>query len=205
MTIDTVSQLISVIERQAAQKSGPYIVAIDGKSGTGKSTLAAQLQQRIQASIIEGDDFFAGGVIILESPASEMAEICIDWRSQRDVVRTLLSRGAVSYFPFDWNAFDGTKSSVSKRVQSEPFVILEGVYSARPELLDLVNYSLLIEAPEDLRISRLMHREVEIGSWERQWHRAEDWYFENRSCRRDFDAVLNWVSNHECSLALRGG
>jgi uridine kinase len=203
MTDTAIRQLSSIIEARAAHKNGLYLVALDGRSGSGKSTLAAQLSERLDASIIEGDDFFAGGVVVLDSPASELANICIDWCSQRKAVQALHSQGTATYFPFDWDAFDGTRSSVIKEVRAKRVVILEGVYSARPELRDLIDFSVLIELADDLRMSRLLDREGEIGPWERQWHRAEDWYFENRAHREDFDAVLSWVSNHKCSLNLK--
>jgi len=205
MTVAAVRQLVSAIDVRAAQKSGSYFVAIDGKSGTGKSTLAARLSECLDASVIEGDDFFVGGVNLLECPDATLADMCIDWRSQAEVIRALRSRGAATYFPFDWEAFDGTKSGASKEVRSKRIVIVEGVYSARPELRGLVDFSVLVELPEDLRMSRLLEREGEIGPWERQWHRAEDWYFENRSRREDFDAVLQWINSDHCSFSLKTG
>lgn len=205
MTDTAVRQLAVAIEVRAAQKSGSYFVAIDGKSGTGKSTLAARLSECLDASVIEGDDFFAGGVSLLESPDATLADICIDWRSQAEVIRALRSRGAAVYFPFDWEAFDGTKSGASKEVRSKRIVIVEGVYSARPELRDLIDFSVLVELPEDLRMNRLLEREGEIGPWERQWHRAENWYFENRARREDFDALMQWTNNDHCSFGLNAG
>jgi len=39
----------------------PFIIALDGHSGAGKSTLARALADGLDAAIIEGDDFYAGG------------------------------------------------------------------------------------------------------------------------------------------------
>lgn len=39
----------------------PFVVAIDGRSGVGKSTFARDLAERLGAALVEGDDFFAGG------------------------------------------------------------------------------------------------------------------------------------------------
>ena len=47
----------------------PVVVALDGRSGVGKSTLATAIADRLGAVVIEGDDFYAGGVGILgDSP-----------------------------------------------------------------------------------------------------------------------------------------
>lgn len=203
MTEAALLQLASKIERTVVQKSGLYFVAIDGRSGAGKSTLAADLAKRLDASVIEGDDFFAGGVVPLEKTAENLADICIDWRSQVEVLTTLQSQGMAEYFPFDWDAFDGTNSRVKKQVQSQRIVIVEGVYSARPELRHIINFSICIDLPDDLRMTRLLEREGEIGPWERQWHRAEDWYFENQAKPENFDAILTWHDHQRCRLLIR--
>jgi len=56
-------------------------------------------------------------------------------------------------------------------------VLLEGVYSARPELADLVDLRVLVCVPEELRIRQLVAREGGLSAWELQWHEAEDHYF----------------------------
>lgn len=55
----------AVIDRLHASKP-PLVVAIDGRSGAGKSTLARALgrvlaTRGLTVTIIEGDDFYAGG------------------------------------------------------------------------------------------------------------------------------------------------
>lgn len=203
MTDAAIRQLASKIEHMAVQKSRIFFVAVDGRSGAGKSTLAAELSKLLDASVVEGDDFFAGGVAVLDMSAANLADICIDWRRQAEVLQTLQSQGVAKYFPFDWEAFDGTKSRFSKQLWSKRIVIVEGVYSARPELRHLIDFSICIDLAEDLRMYRLLEREGEIGPWERQWHRAEDWYFENHAKLEDFDAILTWRDSQRCSLLLR--
>lgn len=203
MTDAAICQLARTIERLALQKGGSYFVAVDGRSGAGKSTLAAELQKLLDASVVEGDDFFAGGVDLLDLEAANLAEICIDWRHQAELLEILKSQSVAEYFPFDWDAFDGTKSKTSKHVRSRRIVIVEGVYSARPELRHLIDFSICIDLPDHLRMSRLIDREGEIGPWERQWHRAEDWYFDNQAKIEGFDAVLTWHDSETCNLLLR--
>lgn len=83
--------LADIIARSARQKVSPFIVAIDGRSGVGKSTIARALAERLDACVIEGDDFYAGGVDLrTDSPASR-AVACIDWVRQRAVLESLLS------------------------------------------------------------------------------------------------------------------
>jgi para-aminobenzoate synthetase len=60
----------------------------------------------------------------------------------------------------------------------KPIIILEGVYAARPELADLIDIAIMVRADEGVRESRLLARQEHTGPWEKQWHAAEDYYFE---------------------------
>ena len=150
----------------------------------------------LDAAILPGDDFFAGGTEILDDPPQRLAELCIDWREQREVLEALRSGQPIRYFPFDWEAFDGSRSPKDRIVETRPVILFEGVYSARPELRDLVDCFILVEVSEEQRMRQLLEREGEIGAWEKQWHLAEDWYFATLAPRRNFDAI---ASAHEAT------
>lgn len=92
------------IAEAARQQAGPLIVAIDGRSGTGKSTLAKALARRLPAVVIEGDDFYAGGTQILGDPAAARAARCIDWQAQRPVLSALRQDHPARYHAFAWKA-----------------------------------------------------------------------------------------------------
>jgi uridine kinase len=72
-------------------------------------------------------------------------------------------------------------------------VILEGVYSARPELADLFRLRVLYDAPAHLRHQQWMKREGEdyLDEWARRWSEAEDWYFSHVMPTERFDLVLS--------------
>lgn len=185
--VERVVRHIAAIEKDGSRS---FVVAIDGRSGVGKSSFANELLARRDAVIIEGDDFFAGGVAVRNDAPDALAEICIDWRAQRAVIEALLAEGRAQYFPFDWDRFDGSKSSEPRLVTARPLIIVEGVYAARPQLRDLIDLAVLIEVPPERRMAQLLEREGEIGPWEEQWHRAEDWYFSTLMPRGSFDIVI---------------
>ncbi|MFG5380983.1 uridine kinase [Yoonia sp. R2-816] len=186
-----VESLIRAIVAKNHDVAGPFLVAIDGRSGAGKSTLARTIAQRLNAQIISGDDFFTGGEGILDEPADVLAEICIDWRALRNVLEKLHVSEPASFYPYDWGAFDGSKSSIETLVEPCEIVVIEGVYAARPELRDFLDLTVLIEVPEEERLKRLVRREGGLSVWEQQWHRAEDWYFENLAPPHSFDLLLS--------------
>lgn len=178
------------IRFSAAKSDRPYLIAVDGRSGVGKSTLAVLIADSVEAALIEGDDFFAGGTgLRSDSPAVRAAD-CIDWRRQRAVLDVIRQGRAARWRAFDWVAFDGRLRSSVSELSPRSIVILEGVYSARPELADLIDMKVLVTAPDAVRKARLLEREGCIGPWERQWHEAEAHYFSEVMPAGEFGVVF---------------
>ena len=184
-------RLADVLRASASTVRSPFIVAIDGRSGTGKSTFAARLSRELGARTIEGDDFYAGGVDVRHDTPAERVEACIDWRRQRPVLATLRRGASARWYPFDWAAFTGQRASAPVACDAAPLVILEGVYTGRPELSDLVDLRVLVRVPEARRMKQLITREGALSPWERQWLEAEDHYFATVATPERFDVVVD--------------
>lgn len=171
------------------------LVAIDGHSAAGKSTLAAEVARQVGAVVIDGDDFYAGGTAAQwdAMSAAEKADHCIDWRRQRPLLEMLKAGRTVTWHPYDWDTNDGRLATQPKVCAPAPVVILEGVYSARPELADLMELRVLYETPPVLRRQRWVAREGEghFDDWARRWSEAEDWYFTHVMPNDAFDLVLS--------------
>ncbi|MEO8623868.1 MAG: AAA family ATPase [bacterium] len=167
------------------------MVALDGRSGAGKSTLAANIAEALGACVLDSDDFFVGGVVVRSDAPQDRVRDCIDWKRQRPVLQALRAGREASYVAFDWDAFDGRLHTESTVVEPRSIVLFEGVYTARPELSDLVDLRLLLRVSEATRVARLLAREGGLGAWDRQWHEAEEWYFTHVVPPHCFDAILS--------------
>jgi len=191
---DPVEVLTRRILELAEGRVQPLLVAIDGRSGAGKSTLAATVSARTAAAVIDGDDFYAGGSADMwdAMTPSQMVDHCIDWRRQRAVLDDLSHRRIGSWFPYDWDADDGSLSTIPRICQPADVVILEGAYSARPELADLLTLRVLLDTPPLIRRQRLLEREGEQyrAEWEARWARAEEHYFETGTGVAPFDLII---------------
>jgi para-aminobenzoate synthetase len=177
------------------------VVAIDGRSGAGKSTVARILAEALEAACIPCDDFFAADVSAAgwdaRTPAERAAD-ALDWRRLRREVLEPLRAGRVAR----WAAFDfvaGARSDGSygmRTIQTEqaprPVVLLDGAYSSRPELADLLDCTILVEAPAPVRRARLAAREQPdfLAAWDARWGAAEEYYFTRIRPPADFEIVL---------------
>lgn len=90
-------------------------------------------------------------------------------------------------------ALDGRRRTTPTTCTPAAVVILEGAYSARPELADLLDLRVLLDAPLATRMRRLSQREGDSyrDDWFARWDEAEQHYFGTVMRADAFDLVLN--------------
>ena len=90
---------------------------------------------------------------------------------------------------------DGTYGmcSVYSTLEPAPVLLLDGAYSTRPELADLVDFSLLVDAPIAVRHARLARREEPrfLAALHARWDEAEAYYFTYVRPPSTFDWILS--------------
>ena len=193
-------ELASQIRARARLRDGVAIVAIDGRSGAGKSTVAAAVAERVGATVVPSDDFFAASITDREweskSPEQRAGD-AIDWkRLRRDALVPLRAGKAARWVAFDFVArklADGSWPLAQEPTERSPasIVIVEGAYSSRPELADLLDLTVLIQAPAAVRQARIAAREDPsfLIAWHARWDAAEDYYFRSVRPPSAFDLV----------------
>lgn len=192
---DLVGVLVERIDGGRRDRTAPLVVALDGRSGAGKSTLARFVADAVGAGVVDGDDFYAGGSGETWDAMTAVEKVAhvIDWRRQRPVLEALRRGEAASYQPYDWDddANDGLAPHVVA-VEPAPVVILDGVYSARPELADLLDLRVLLDTDDEVRRAQLLARQGDLyrAEWEARWAEAELHYFGTVMPPGAFDLVL---------------
>ena len=196
--VSKIPQYVELRERiqlLLSERTKPLLVALDGRSGVGKSTWAGVIAKELSGVVIPGDDFFSGGADCewdAKSAKDKVAD-CIDWkRVRKEVLEPLLAGRAATWHPFDFAAGVGL-SNKSKQRDPAPVIILDGAYSCRPELADLVDLAVLIEMRDDkLRRRRLLVREGHdfMESWHKRWDFAEEYYFTQVVNRSRLDLII---------------
>lgn len=181
--------------RSLSRRDGSLLVAIDGQSGTGKSTFAAHLAKRLDAIHIDQDDFYAGGTLAVwcGRTSAENAALAIDRaRLRAEALEPLLAGLRASWRSFDWDTMAGY-SLEPVLAEPAPVILLDGTFSAHPDLADLIDITVLATLPEALRLERLRAREGdELDSpWQAVWHAAETHYFASVRPPATFDLVLS--------------
>jgi len=190
----SLSGVIREIERYAQKRETSLLVALDGRSGAGKSTVSEKIAGRVGAVVVSSDDFYTGGTFDdwASRSSKEKAALCIDWKRLRaEVLEPLLSGNSATWRAFDWKTWVGL-SEHTFSCKPASIIIIDGVYSTRPELADLIDISILVQLPDDIRRDRLKKRENEpfLARWHAVWDEAEEFYFTNIRPPSLFDMVL---------------
>ncbi|MFC7262711.1 uridine kinase family protein [Streptomyces lutosisoli] len=156
------------------------LVALDGMGGSGKSTLAAALAELRGAVVVHGDDFYR------PMDAEERARLSpaqgydryFDWQRLREEVLVPLTDGHdAAYRRYDWETGALAPDEIHA-VSRSGIVVVEGVYTARPELADCYGLVVYVDTPPEESMRRLRERGHDHGpiDWESRWRLAEEHY-----------------------------
>lgn len=130
------------------------ICAIDGYSASGKTTLANQLAGDIPGTeVVSLDDFFLPGG--RRRPSVYARNYDLD-RLQMQVLEPLLAGKEVKYQPFDWANMVPSRQYL--RIPRFSKVIIEGTYSLDLKLRHCYDFSIWVDTPESVRMTRKMDR-----------------------------------------------
>lgn len=174
---DVAAERLADCVRELRSGATIAIVGIDGYSAAGKSTLASKLAAELDGIVIAADDFYRVMDPIERArltPWQGAAEY-YDWqRLRRDVLEPLRAGRSTTFRRYDWdrNALAGPAVAI----EPASWVILEGLFSTRPELADLLDIRVLVDTADDLRRERQLQRD-DHPSWVERWDAAERWYF----------------------------
>lgn len=136
------------------------ITIIDGRSGAGKTRLAAQLAAETGARVIHMDDLYAGWHGL--ATGSRLLE--------RGILAPRAAGERAVWRRWDWTIADwGTED----RAEPGESLIVEGCGSLTLESRGHADRAIWLEAPEDVRRARALDRDGD-DSWWLLWREQED-------------------------------
>lgn len=167
--------ILSAIEAQR-KGTGPFIIAIDGRCASGKSTLAEALGHHLSCPVIHMDHFF----LRPEQRTPERLSIPgenVDHERFLTEVMIPLSRGEVfAYRPFDC----GTAAMADPvSVPRSPVYLIEGSYSCHPSLRDYYDLRIFLSVDPEEQMRRILRRNGEKMAelFRTKWIPMEEQYF----------------------------
>jgi uridine kinase len=124
-------------------KGQPIIVAISGFCGSGKSTLSAELQERLAgAAHVPGDAFMV----------DRLNRRTDDWdtidrtRIIEQVLKPVREGKDINYQVYDW---DKNEAREWREVPHPQFLLLEGIGTIHPDIIPYLDYIVWVERSQE--------------------------------------------------------
>lgn len=187
----TFSFLAEIIAaRLAEHPNKPLLLALDGRCGSGKTTLAAQLAERFpNSAVFHTDDFYLPPADRVDGwehiPCANMDLA----RLSREVLAPARDGDAVSYRAYSCRegAYLPTKSIASK-----PLFLVEGSYSHHPLLAENYDLRVFVTCSKEEQARRLQAREGErYPNFVQRWIPLEEGYFAQYHIETHADLILD--------------
>jgi uridine kinase len=199
--------ILQEIERLRTKLRRPVVVAVDGGSGAGKTTIAEKLRRLTKIVLVPLDDFYQTVIPESEWPYKTVLQRLngvFDWSRVRREALEPLRAGR----PGRWHAFDftrglgkegtyGLRNEVTE-VAPAPTILVEGSYSASPPLRDLIDFAVLVDVQNKTRHLRTAARGDDtefLVKWHAIWDAVERHYFQLVCPAESFDLVIRTDDN----------
>lgn len=154
------------------------IIAIDGGSASGKSTLSELLEKLYDCNIFHMDDFFLQKEQRTSQRLLEIGGNIDRERFLKEVLVPLSNRDVINYHKFDCSTM-----SLGNNIEVKPkkLTIIEGVYSMHPEFTKYYDLSVYLNIDNELQKERINKRNNHYfaNRYFTEWIPLENKYFEN--------------------------
>ncbi len=181
--------LFIAIDKLLSEVNRRVIVAIEGGSASGKTTLAAMLEKVYGCTVFHMDDFFLRPE---QRTAARFAELGGNVDRERFLSEVLIpiSEGKpVCYRPFD----------CSRQMLGEPvtatlgrLMVVEGAYSMHPQLAKYYDISIFLDISEEFQRERIKKRNSpeHAKRFFEEWIPLENKYFHGLNIRNKCDISM---------------
>ncbi len=169
-------RLLPILEKAAACRARPCVIAIDGRAGAGKSSLAQQLAFVLDTGIVRMDDFFLPHELRtterLAAPGGN-----VHYERFKAEVLPMLRRAE----GFRYNVFSCSVMCLegSRDIAAGDYRIVEGSYSLHPEFGSYADIAVFCDVEPGEQLRRIIKRDGEEYAevFRTRWIPMEEKYF----------------------------
>lgn len=168
------------------QEKGRAVLAIDGRCGSGKTTLGAYLQGKLGCPLIHMDDFYLRKEQRSTARRREPGGNVDYERFLLEVLTPLAAGKDFSYRPYDCATWS-MKAPVE--VKNGETAIVEGSYSCHPTLSPLYDLRVFLTVDPQTQMERIRRRngEEKAKVFRDLWIPLEELYFKNVPVEKSCD------------------
>lgn len=166
------------------------IIAIDGGSAAGKTSLASSLQDKYDCNIFHMDDFFLPAKLKTKERLNEPGGNVDYMRFKNEIMDRLNKNKGFSYQIFDCKVQDLTEK---RHITPKKLNIVEGAYSMHPILAEGYDLKIFLDIDDKTQRERILKRNSKImyEKFINEWIPLENKYFNEFDIRNKVDIILS--------------
>jgi len=187
------SPIVSILRKeipQAPSLQKPFLIGIDGRCASGKSTLAEILSTQLSCPVVHMDQFFLPPSMRTTERLAEPGGNVDRERFWMEVLHPLCEGLPCAYRPYDCH-----KQALTDVISlpASTVYIIEGTYCLHPALFDAYDLTVFLTVSYEEQCKRISHRNGETGLtvFQSKWIPLEEAYFEaldiQNRCRFSFE------------------
>jgi uridine kinase len=171
------------------------LIAIDGRSGSGKTRLAAYLAEKYDANVFHMDDFFLQKSQRTPERFSEIGGNVDYERFREEVLIPLWYGDDVVYRPFNCKTMKIEKEK-ELVIKHKRINIIEGSYSQHPYFGEPYLLKIFCDIDSDNQLinisSRIGNDPEMLSKFKELWIPKENEYFEKNETAENSDVYIDW-------------
>lgn len=179
--------LFAAIDQMSGKESA--IVAIEGGSASGKSTLADVLREVYSCTVFHMDDFFLRPEQRTKERLAEVGGNVDRERFAKEILQPLAQGKSVQFRRFDCAT---QRLGEEQTVTPGRLTVIEGAYSMHPAFGRYYDLAVFLDIDPDLQRKRILTRNTPAfaGRFFDEWIPLENRYFEATGIRERCDLIL---------------
>lgn len=188
-TLQAARRLEEEVNRRRSDGQKVFVLAVDGRCGSGKTTLAAELSRQTNWPVVHMDDFYLQPFQRTQERYQTPGENVDHERFRTEVLEELKQKGCAEVRAY---RFHEQRFLEPYRVEG-PVVIVEGSYSMNRHLRDLYDFSVFLDIDPERQKERILERNgsEKLKEFVSRWIPLEELYFSSCGVQEACSLILS--------------
>ena len=169
--INPKAEILSSIIKSNFDTKKPLIIAVCGRSCSGKTTLTNILAQYLGANVFHIDDFCSA-----KDNDKKLVPHLDNLRFKKEILQPLSKKKTIFYKPYNCYL---DRIEKAQKINYKNINFIEGSYSLHPKFLPFIDFCIFINISKKEQLNRLKKREnnPNIKAYKKCWLPREESFF----------------------------
>lgn len=184
---------VLAIEELIRSDDERIIIAIDGRTGAGKTTISKYLHEKFGGNLFHMDDFYLQSHQRTKERLLEVGGNVDYERFKREVLDVVERGEVVHYRPFNYHTMD-FDAEFARDIPPKRLNIIEGTYCLNPYFGDPYDLRIFMDVEYHQQIENVIEREgtSELDDYIDKWIPKTDIYIERMGVQKRCDITIEF-------------